>query len=699
MRKQTWFSLILLLLMAGMTACSTAGRIYPEDDPALGWYPAKIENALAGSDPIEPFNRTMFTVNDFLMEWIADPVARVYGSIMPRPGVEAIERVCLNLEFPARLISTLGSAEWGGALDETCRFLINTTIGIAGLFDPAEHWFQIHSTDSDFGQMFAIWGIGPGCTFILPFCPGTNVRDTVGFIFDYAFDIKSYLPYTYLATLNRFVVRQQAYAPIVKNSADRYKTYRFMLALYREMQLNRWMYAKKNSITEEQKKLMDEDGKLLPDPPLPVTFAEPLPKPAWVAGNWISQPEYFSLGNGEQDTMRSLFTAPVKSNDFWWLPHTLWGSNFYRKIHVCKLEDGGRYGIFLQPEPKEENTPPNDKLVILIPGIEGTYDSSSTLAVAETYYNKGYDVIALDSVFFWRGMTEGAGKDHLPGYVPEDAARIRNYLAEVLADVKKNEGREYKDAILAGWSYGALCSAHIMNAEAKEKTLPLKRAVLINPPADLAYAMGVLDGNLRKTAAWEKENMRDILVDTIGNGLVAASTHCPAIPESATGQEDKLKMAFIVPRIRQDAAGAIASIVIRGGIRDVLYKQHLAGNVPQLKNNTDWVNRNSLYDELERIEFSKYAQEFLMPALKNNQMSYEKLAEASGLYSLMPFLKQAENVVLIHAWNDILISNRDKKALDETFGKRAYWFDAGGHLGNLHTERFRNTLLKASGIE
>ncbi len=699
MKKQVLFSLFLLLLMAGMTACSTAGRIYPEDDPALGWYPAKIENELAGNDPIEPFNRTMFTVNDFLMEWIADPVARVYGSIMPRPGVEAIERVCLNLEFPARLISTLGSAEWGGALDETCRFLINTTIGIAGIFDPAEHWFQIHSTDSDFGQMFAIWGIGPGCTFILPFCPGTNVRDTVGFIFDYAFDIKSYLPYTYLATLNRFVVRQQAYAPIVKNSADRYKTYRFMLALYREMQLNRWMYAKKNSLTEEQKKLMDEDGKLLPDPPLPVTFAKPMPKPAGLHGNWISQPEYFSLGNGERDTVRGLFTAPVKFNDYWWLPHTLWGSNFYREIDICKMENGGRYAIFLQPEPKEENVPLNDKLVILIPGIEGTYDSNSTLAVAEVYYNKGYDVIALDSVFFWRGMTEGAGKNHLPGYVPEDAARIRTYLAEVLEDVKKEESREYKNAVLAGWSYGALCSAHIMNAEAKEKTLPIARAVLINPPADLSCTMSVLDGNLRKTAAWDKENMREILVDTIGNGLVAASVHCPAIPENATEKDDEIKMAFTVPRIRQDAAAAIASIVIRGGIRDVLYKQHLQGNVPQLKNNTDWVNRNSLYDELERIEFKKYAQEFLMPTLKNNQMSYEELAEASGLYGIMPFLKQAENVVLIHAWNDILISDRDRKFLDETFGKRAYWFDAGGHLGNLHTERFRNTLLNASGIE
>ncbi len=810
MKKSKLYSLFFLLILAALpltTSCSTTGRIYPEDNPELGWYPAKIETELTGTDPIEPFNRTMFTVNDFLMEWIADPVSRVYGSIMPRPGVEAIERVCLNLEFPARLISTLGSAEWKGALDETCRFLINTTVGIAGIFDPAEHWLQIHSTDSDFGQMFAVWGIGPGCTFILPFCPGTNVRDTVGFFFDYAFDIKSYLPYTYLATLNRFVVRQQAYAPVVESSADRYKTFRFMMALYREMQLRRWMYAKKNSLTEEKKKLLDEEGNLLPDPPLPAAFAKPAEKPAWLTGNWISQPEYFASGSGEQDTMRGIFTAPVKSNDYWWLPHTLWGSNFYREIDIRKMGNGGRYAVFLQPDPEDDDTTgnaplsilvsarypgagtkeiedtvaaliepemngvenllyfssacgkngtyqleltfkpgtdtdiamkhvqnalhraepalpqevrtlgvnvkklsgdthKNDKLLIFIPGIEGTYDGTSTLMAAETFYEKGYDVITIDSVFFWRGMTEGAGKNNLPGYVPQDAQRIREYLAEVLDDVKKSERREYKDAILAGWSYGALCTAHIMQSEVNaakgERKLPqVGRAVLINPPADLDYTMKTVDRNLRKTAAWDKEEMRDILVDTVGNALVSGSVHCPAIPEDAATKNDEIKMVFTLPRIRQDAAAAVSSIVMRGGIRDVLYKQHLAGNLPQLKNNTDWVNRNSLYHELERIEFQEYAQKFLMPALAltwSTPPDYELLTKASGLYPLMPFLKKAENITLIHTWNDILINDADRKALDQTFGKRGYWFDAGGHLGNLHTQRFRNVLLEAAGV-
>lgn len=693
---------LLLLPVLLLTACCTGDRIYLPEDPSAGWYPTRIENELTGQDPIEGFNRTMFTVNDFVMQWIASPVGRFYGSIMPRPGVDAIERVCLNLEFPARLFSTLGSAEWKGAWDETCRFFINTTLGIAGFFDPAEHWFDIHSTESDFGQMFAIWGIGPGCTFILPCCRATNVRDTVGFIFDCAFDIKTYLPYTYLATLNRFVVSQQAYAPVVNGSVDRYKTYRFMLALYREMQLKRWMYAKKQALTAEQSALLDENGDLLADPPLPVQFAKSVSEPAGLRGNWIAQPEFFPRNSAELQTMRSVLTDPVASNDFWWLPHTLWGTNFYRKIDIRKIDRGddeekSRYAFFGQ-DPETRGEP---KLAILIPGIDGTYDGKSTLAVAETYYEQGYDVVAIDSVFFWRGMKAGAGRGKLPGYIPDDAKRVAAFLGEILADLKAKGDPDFTAAlkILTGWSYGAVTAAHIM-ADPASKDLNISRAVLINPPADLGNAMKVLDSGIRRTAEWRAEDVREILPETIGNMLITMNAHMPSVPEDATGKMHEIKMAFTVPRIREDAAAYLISMTLRGGIRDILYTQHHRQPFPQelIRNDTRWVNRNSLYDELDRIDFEQYAGKFLLPQL-NTRKDYRTLLRDAGLYPLKDFLKKADHIAVLHNWNDILLSPADRTFLDETFGSRIYWFDAGGHMGNLYLKRFRNTLLKASGIE
>ena len=190
--KNSWLRLtggmLALILFAG---CAST----PEPAPAEGpWTPSELSFALSGNDPVEGFNRSMFAVTDFGMEYVVDPLGRVYTSILPRPAIEKFNNLCVNLEFPARAFSCLGRAEFGGAWDELCRFLINTTVGIAGLFDPAGAWFDIYSTESDFGQMFAAWGIGPGCTFILPFMASLNVRDGAGSIFDMAVDIKTHIP-------------------------------------------------------------------------------------------------------------------------------------------------------------------------------------------------------------------------------------------------------------------------------------------------------------------------------------------------------------------------------------------------------------------------------------------------------------------------------------------------------------------------
>ena len=70
----------------------------------------------------------MFAVTDFGMNYVVDPLGRVYTSILPRPAIEKFNNLCVNLEFPTRAFSCLLRAEFKGSWDELCRFLINTTI-------------------------------------------------------------------------------------------------------------------------------------------------------------------------------------------------------------------------------------------------------------------------------------------------------------------------------------------------------------------------------------------------------------------------------------------------------------------------------------------------------------------------------------------------------------------------------------------
>ena len=294
------------------------------------WTPSELENTLGGKDPIEGFNRAMFSCTDFIMNYFVDPVGRVYTSILPRPVIEKFNNLCVNLEFPTRAFSCLFRAEWRGAGDETARFFINTTLGIAGLFDPAADWFDFYSTESDFGQTFAAWGIGPGCTLILPLMSTLNVRDTVASIFDMAFDIKTYIPYAgYATALNRMVIAHRAYSKAVEGSSDPYKSYRELALLRRELQMKMYFYHAQNQAAaarkakekaEEAVKEAEESGdaeqtdeakKALAAllPPLP--DRRTTPKPETLTGDWISIPGY----DGQSpllDTLRvGMFQAQI----------------------------------------------------------------------------------------------------------------------------------------------------------------------------------------------------------------------------------------------------------------------------------------------------------------------------------------------------------------------------------------------------
>ncbi len=148
-----------------------------------------VSDYLGVRDPLEGFNRVMFNIDGAIYVYFARPLGKGYAFVVPQYAREGIQRMDHNLEMPKRAISCLLQAKFGGAGIEFSRFLINTTLGLVGFYDPARAWFGMLPRDEDFGQAFASWGIGPGPSLYLPLvlqC-GT-IRDGVGAIFDSAAD-------------------------------------------------------------------------------------------------------------------------------------------------------------------------------------------------------------------------------------------------------------------------------------------------------------------------------------------------------------------------------------------------------------------------------------------------------------------------------------------------------------------------------
>ena len=161
----------------------------------------KLKTADEGAgdyDPWEPFNDTMFTFNhDYFDKYLLKPVAKGYDVVIGDGEKQLIHNIFDNVAFPKRFVNSLLQGKFGGAGRELSRFLINTTLGGAGMTDVAKYQFGIEKSDEDTGQTFAVWGWDKSRYLVLPIMPPLTLRDGVGAVFDLALDpINYFIPFS-----------------------------------------------------------------------------------------------------------------------------------------------------------------------------------------------------------------------------------------------------------------------------------------------------------------------------------------------------------------------------------------------------------------------------------------------------------------------------------------------------------------------
>jgi phospholipid-binding lipoprotein MlaA len=143
-------------------------------------------------DPLESFNRSMFAVNDALDRSVARPVARGYVKVVPQPARTGVGNFFTNLAYPSTVANSLLQGKFAQFTNDLGRLLVNTTLGIGGLFDPATQ-FGLASHDEDFGQTLGKWGVPPGPFLMRPVFGPSTFRDTFGDVADTFIDPKHYI--------------------------------------------------------------------------------------------------------------------------------------------------------------------------------------------------------------------------------------------------------------------------------------------------------------------------------------------------------------------------------------------------------------------------------------------------------------------------------------------------------------------------
>ena len=170
----------------------------PAAQSAAAAQPPPGENQGVYSDPLSGFNEPMFTFNLKLDDWVLRPVASGYSFIAPEPVREGVGRFFNNVRVIPRFANNLFQLKLAEAGTEVARFGINSTLGVAGFFDPADKWFGLEEHPNDFGLTIRYYNIPTGPYVMLPFFGPSTVGDTIGLVADGAMNPMDYLLPTWI---------------------------------------------------------------------------------------------------------------------------------------------------------------------------------------------------------------------------------------------------------------------------------------------------------------------------------------------------------------------------------------------------------------------------------------------------------------------------------------------------------------------
>ncbi|MBQ7650149.1 MAG: VacJ family lipoprotein, partial [Victivallales bacterium] len=391
------------------------------------------------SDPLEPLNRGFEAFNGGANEYLVHPIGTVYRFLVPQFVRTGVANFADNLSYPLRLVNNYLQGKWGGAWDETKRFGINSTLGVAGLWDVADK-MEIKPSKEDFGQTFGHYGIGPGWYLHLPVLGPTNVRDCVGSIVGLPFNV------------GRWIMPTDTYRVVsgtgIMNNAFENSTF-----IYQYFETNYDTYAMTRAMSS-------------------------IARAAEVG-----------------DYAVSLDIEPNPEESFGYLLLKPKDRHFFEKGYEHRIRlAGARRSIHYTVWPGKMG-----RTMVILPGLGGHRVSDGVAALAELFNRDGWNVVSLSSTLhpdFFLGLPD----DRFPGDFTCDINDLDNAISLILKDLpKKHKIRGTDRCSILGYSLGAL---NAMFLSARECSFACDRFIAINPPRNPLAALRKIDEFFAKPRGW-----------------------------------------------------------------------------------------------------------------------------------------------------------------------------------------------------
>lgn len=634
-----------------------------------------------GEDKYEKFNRKMFNLNTKLNKYIARPVHILWSSVMPKYGMDRIKNAYNNIEYPKRLASCLLQRDGDALKKETVRFLTNSTIGLGGLFDPADKIFKIKPTNENMEQALCKCKMNSGHYMVMPVLNACTPRSLCGRMLEAALDPSVYLatPLTSIIKFGLMVNRTSYMQPLAKMIESTYADpYDIQKKLYGLENYIRNSNLDRKDLLETEAELVQEGQSALAEEMIAQLgnneksdMEEGTPTGMAAELELIKKPpltpdivlDDYNPQTPVIDSMRTALFDDNSVNKSMWNELSIWNRSFAKRIKTASISvdearEPYKYRYILQ---KDKTAP----LVIMYPSIGEGSNAHHSIIFAKMFYDAGYSVIIQGSHFHWefvKSMPEG----YCPGIPSQDADYIKLVTSKIMESICAKYGCDFREKVVVGTSFGAMATLFVAEKESKNNTLGINKFIAISPPIELVYALEQLDKNSEEF----DKNSPEVKHKT-------AITAAKILQLTQLKENSDFKINTLP--FTDEESKLITTFILRQKLSDLIF------TIENITKNT----KTDFYQTVNNMSYRDYAEKYL---LKNGMLTLDDIKYETGLYSLADYLTHADNYKIYQSFDDYFINKEQLARLKTLAGKHLVCLNCGAHLGFLYRKEFIEAL-------
>ena len=630
-------------------------------------------------DKFEDINRKVFYLNLKLNKLFVKRVHILWASLFPNFVIDSLNSVYSNIQYPKRLVSSLLQHDFEAVKHETKRFFINTTLGVAGLMDVADKFFDLELYNEDMEQALAKCKVKCGNYLVLPFVSSITTRDMYGRILDFLLTPTTYIasPVAAAVKLGLLINRTMFIQPIVKmvesSFVDPYDVAKKFYGVEKYIKLSN--YDRKNVLASikddydevdltnnKTEKVLRVKGSIKGE-----NLIVSMPNDELKADIILND---FNPQNPILDSMRTALFDIIEDERSIWNENAIWNRNFNKKIKTASVEitpnnDKYQFRYVLQ---KDKKSP----LVIIFPSIGEGINSSHNNIMAKMFYKQGYSVVIIGSHFQWEFL-KSLDKDYKVGFIKDDVKYIDKLINNIISYLSNKYDRVFLDRTAIGTSLGAYAVLFLANEQYEKGANNIDKFIAICPPYELMYAVKQIDKIIESWQRYPNDFKQKVAITT-------------AKVLRAYKEKEKLNKSFKTLPFSNYEAKLISAFVFHQKLSDLIYIIEKRKN----KNMDNKITYNMIYNS----NFQDYIKNYLL-----EKYSYDEIENTNTLSAISNYLINKDNYKIYHSLDDYLTNKNQLKELKSYCDDKLVLFNNGAHLGFLYRDEFINALTQEINIE